>query len=382
MLTFSGMDEHAPAQPSQSQRPARDGAFIRRVIVAVSITLLSLALAMLLWYGVRVLLVAFAGVLLAVLLRSIAMGVSRVTGLSPGWSLGITVVLLVAIFVGLGFMLAPSVVEQSSQLAQRLPAALDRIKQYLAAKPWGEQILKIAGQAGGGGGQGSPTTQAVQKATGMIASTLKVLLDFFIVLFLGIFLAAQPRMYVDGLASLFPPTARPRICQVLNQLGHTLRWWLIAQGIDMIVIGAATALGLWALGIPLALVLGLLAALFNFIPNFGPLFSYVPAVMLALVESPEKALYVTILYIVLQCVEGYVLLPLLQRGAVDTPPAVLIGAQVLLTLLVGGLGLALAAPLAACAMIVVKMLYLHDVLGDPVELATRDEPARPGGPAL
>jgi predicted PurR-regulated permease PerM len=81
-------------------------------------------------------------------------------------------------------------------------------------------------------------------------------------------------------------------------------------------------------------------------------------------------------------VEGYLLLPLLQRGAVDTPPAVLIGAQVLLTLLVGGLGLALAAPLAACALIVVKMLYVHDVLGDPVELATRDEPPRPGGPAL
>jgi len=377
------MDEHVSGNPAESTRPVRDGGFIRRVIVVVAITLLSLAVALLLWYGVRVLLVGFAGVLLAVLLRSIAMGISRLTGLSPGWSLGITVVLLVGLFVGLGFMLAPSVVEQSSQLAERMPAALDRIKQYLASKPWGEQILKLTGSAGGNGGaQGGATTQAVQKATGMLASTLKVVLDLFIVLFLGIYFAAQPRMYVDGLASLFPPSARPRICQVMNQLGHTLRWWLIAQGIDMIVIGAATALGLWALGVPLALVLGLLAALFNFIPNFGPLFSYVPAVMLALVESPEKALYVTILYIVLQCVEGYVLLPLLQRGAVDTPPAVLIGAQVLLTLLVGGLGLALAAPLAACAMIVVKMLYVHDVLGDPVELATRDEPARPGGPAL
>jgi predicted PurR-regulated permease PerM len=375
------MDEPAPAQPAESARPARDGLFIRRVIVTVWITLASLALALLLWYGVRVLLVGFAGVLLAVLLRSIAMGISRLTGVSPGWSLGLTVLLLVGLFVGLGFLLAPSVVEQSSQLAERLPAAVDRVKQNLNAKPWGQQLLKLTGLAGGTG-QGAPTTQAVQKATGMIGSAFKVVLDLFIVLFLGIFLAAQPRMYVDGLASLFPPGTRPRICQVFNQLGTTLRWWLIAQGIDMVVIGAATALGLWALGVPLALVLGLLAALFNFIPNFGPFFSYVPAVMLALVESPEKALYVTILYVVLQCVEGYVLLPLLQRGAVDTPPAVLIGMQVLLTLLVGGLGLALAAPLAACAMIVVKMLYVHDVLGDGVELATRDEPARPGGPAL
>jgi predicted PurR-regulated permease PerM len=373
------MDEHVPPATYKSGGAVKDGPFIRRVILTVTITLLSLALALLLWYGVRVLLVAFAGILLAVLLRSIAMALAGWTGLSPGWSLLITVVLLGGLFVGGGFLLAPSVVEQSGQLVEKLPAATERIKQQVGSTKWGEQLFKLLGASGG---QGNPTTQAVQKATGVIASTLKVILDLFIVLFLGIYLAVQPRLYIDGLASLFPPTARPRICQMFNQLGHTLRWWLIAQGIDMVVIGLATSLTLWALGIPLALVLGILAGLFNFIPNFGPLFSYVPAVMLAMVESPEKAMYVTIAYIVLQCVEGYLLLPLLQRGAVDTPPAVLIGAQVLLTLLVGGLGLALAAPLAACAMIVVKMLYVHDVLGDPVELATRDEPARPGGPAL
>src|SRR4051794_9686410 len=126
------MAEHAPARPTESTNPVRDGVFIRRVIVVVSITLLSLALAMLLWYGVRVLLVGFAGVLFAVLLRSIAAGVSRVTGLSPGWSLGLTVVLLVGLFVALGFLLAPSIVEQTSQLVDRMPAAIERIKQYLA----------------------------------------------------------------------------------------------------------------------------------------------------------------------------------------------------------------------------------------------------------
>jgi predicted PurR-regulated permease PerM len=203
-----------------------------------------------------------------------------------------------------------------------------------------------------------------------------------IIVFLGIYLAAQPKLYVDGLAGLFPRGMRRRICEVLTELGETLKWWLIAQGIDMFIIGTATAVGLWALRVPLALTLGVLAALFNFIPNFGPIISYVPAVLLALVDSPEKAVYVTILYIVLQNVEGYLLLPLLQRGAVDTPPAILIASQVLLTLLVGGLGLALSAPLTACALIVVKMLYIHDVLGDPVELATHKEPPRAGGPAL
>jgi predicted PurR-regulated permease PerM len=369
--------------------PVADGRFIRRVIVTVGVTLLALALALLLWYGVRVLLVGFAGVLLAVLLRGLAMGLRRLTGLPPGWALGVTILLLVGAFVGAGWLLAPSVAEQGNQLAERLPQATERVKERLAQTGWGAQALKLAGRvmpgsggAGGGGGEGAPTTQAVRQVRSLVASTMAVVLDLLIILFLGIYLAAQPKLYVDGLAALFPRGKRGRICEVLNQLGHTLRWWLIAQGIDMLVVGAVTAVGLWLIGVPLALVLGILAALFNFIPNFGPLFSFVPAVLLALVESPEKAMYVTVFYLVLQNVEGYVLLPLLQRGAVDTPPALLIGGQVLLTLLVGGLGLALAAPLMACAMIVVKMLYVHDVLGDGVEVATGTEPPRAGGPAI
>jgi predicted PurR-regulated permease PerM len=386
------MADASPPAPHEPARPVVDGRYIRRVIIAVSITLLAVALALLLWYGVRVLLIGFAGILLAVLLRAIADGIAKLTKLSPGWSLAVTVLLLAGLFVGVWLLLAPSVVEQGNQLADRLPQAMEGVRKKVASTGLGAQALKLFdrffdGATGGGGGtggagSGSPTTQAAQKAAGALISALTVVLDLLIILFLGIYLAAQPKLYVDGLAALFPPGKRARICQVMTQLGHTLRWWLIAQAIDMLVIGVATWLGLWAIGVPLALTLGILAALFNFIPNFGPLFSYVPAVLLALVDSPEKAGYVTILYLVLQNVEGYLLLPLLQRGAVDTPPAVLIASQVLLTLLVGGLGLALAAPLTACALIVVKMLYVHDVLGDPVELATRDEGPRPGGPAI
>jgi predicted PurR-regulated permease PerM len=380
-----------PADPSAAP-PHDDVRFVRRVVFTVGVTLLGLALALLLWYGVRVLLVGFAGVLLAVLLRAIAAGVTRLTRLPAGWALGVTLVGIAGLFVGAWLLLAPDVAEQANQLADRLPPAFERLRQQVEGTPWGRQLFRLldrftgatggSGGGGGGGGVAAPTTQIVRRATDLLSSTLGVVLDLLIILFLGIYLAAQPGLYVDGLASLFPPARRARVCQVLHELGETLRWWLIAQGVDMLVIGALTWAGLWAMGIPLALTLGLLAALFNFIPNFGPLFSYVPAVLLALVDGPEKAGYVTIFYVVLQNIEGYLLLPLLQRNAVDTPPALLIGAQVLLTLLVGGLGLALAAPLSACALVVVKMLYLHDVLGDPVRLATRAEPARRDGSAL
>lgn len=355
--------------------------YIRRVLIAVGITLLSVALALLLWYGVRVLLVGFAGVLLAVLLRSIADGIAHVTRLSNGWALLVTIVLLVGLFVGMGFLFAPSVTEQANQLARDLPTALDKLRHRLQSTGWGKQALQLWDQANPMQ-PGAPATQAAQKAGGMIGRTLSGLLDLLIILFLGVYLAAQPKMYVDGLASLAPPARRARACEVLGRCGCVLRWWLIAQAIDMVIIGAATAIGLWVLGVPLALVLGLLAALFNFIPNFGPLISYVPAVLMATVDDPTKAIHVTVLYIVLQSLEGYILLPLLQRNAVDTPPALLIASQVLLTLLVGGIGLALAAPLTACALVIVKMLYLHDTLGDPIELPGHTEPPRAGGPAL
>jgi predicted PurR-regulated permease PerM len=135
--------------------------------------------------------------------------------------------------------------------------------------------------------------------------------------------------------------------------------------------------------VKLALVFGILAGLFNIIPNFGPLVSLIPATMIALMDSPEKAVYVVIMYMILQSLEGYVLLPMLQRKAVDVPPVVLIGAQVAMGYQLGGLGLLLAAPLTAAAMVLVKMLYVEETLGDQIDtpedqIKPKDVPPVPG----
>ena len=369
--------------PRKTHRGAvRDALFIKRVLITVGIVLLALALALLLWWGIRVLLVGFAGVLIAVLLRSIAVGIHKLTRLPVGWSLGVTCLLLVGLFVGIYFLIAPDVVEQTAQLADRLPKAVEKLKERINQSKMGQQLTKLAERASPGGGGAAPTTQPIQQARKLLSTTVGVVVNVVVVLFIGLFLAAQPRLYINGLSSLFPPAGRPRICQVMDRAGYALRWWLIAQIVDMVIIGLLTWLALWWIGVPLALTLGILAALFNFIPNFGPLISYVPAVLLAVVDSPEKAIWVTVVYIVLQSIEGYILLPLLQREAVDTPPALLILSQVLMTMLVGALGLFLAAPLLAVVLVVVKMLYVHDVLGEGVELPGKNEAPRPGGPAL
>jgi predicted PurR-regulated permease PerM len=137
-----------------------------------------------------------------------------------------------------------------------------------------------------------------------------------------------------------------------------------------------TWLGLRLLGVPLAGVLGALAAMFNFIPNFGPLISMVPAALLAMMDSPQRAVYVVIMYLVLQNLEGNLLTPLIQRKAVSLPPAVAIVSQILMTTLAGGIGLMLAVPLAAAVHVVVKMLYVEDALGDRIDTPA-DEPNPP-----
>ena len=135
----------------------------------------------------------------------------------------------------------------------------------------------------------------------------------------------------------------------------------------MIIIGVLTAVGLWLLGVPLALTLGLLAALLTFIPNIGPILAVVPAALLALLQSPTRALYVVLLYLGIQTVESYLLTPLMQKRTVSLPPALTIFAQVLMGILVGRIGLVLATPLTAALFVLVKMLYVEDILGDSIE---------------
>jgi predicted PurR-regulated permease PerM len=219
----------------------------------------------------------------------------------------------------------------------------------------------------------------MMRATRLANQLLQGLLALFVVLVTGVYLAAAPRLYVEGLVTLAPHARRPRYREVLSRLATVIRWWMIAQLVPMAVIGVLTAIGLKIIGVPLWLFLGLLAGLFNFIPNFGPLISGVPAFLIALAESPTKALWVVALYVFAQSLEGYVLTPLVQRRAVELPPALLILFQVLAGLLLGALGVVLAAPLLAVIVVAVKLLYVEDVLGDetkvPGEEGRRDDEA-------
>ena len=155
-----------------------------------------------------------------------------------------------------------------------------------------------------------------------------------------------------------------------------MRLWMVGQLIPMIAIAVLTTVGLWILRVELAVTIGILAGLFNFIPNFGPLLALVPAALIALSDGPEKVLWVVGLFVFAQSLEGYVITPLVQQRMVQLPPVVTIAMQVVMGLLVGGIGVALAAPLTAAGLVLVKMLYVEDVLKEPTELPSEQAERR------
>jgi predicted PurR-regulated permease PerM len=357
--------------PDESPEQHHLDHFAARALIFSLVFLAVLALGLFLWYSVHVLLLIFAGVLIAILLRGLADFVCDYTGLSHKVSLAIVVVVL-ATLLGLLFWLgAARLSAQAAQLAEQLPKALTGLRDRVASTQLGKLLINQSPRFNQlVSGRGADLLGSV---TGIVSGTLGAIVTVMVVLFTGLFLAADPRLYVKGVVHLVPPRYRDRMAEVLGAVGYTLKWWMIGQAVDMVVIGIATAIGLWLLGVPLALLLGVIAALFNFIPNFGPLFSMVPATLLALSIDPTKAIYVVILFIVLQNLEGYLLMPIIQGKAVDLPGAMAIVSQVLLGILAGALGLALAAPLAAAALVAVKMLYVEDLLGDRIKTpADRD----------
>ena len=365
----TGASELQPEPHDSSVRSLRSP-FVRRTLAVAGIaTVLVLGLA-LLWAVADVFLLIFAGVLVAVLLRGLSQWVSNHTRLSERWSLALVVLAIVAVWAAGAALLGAQLVQQVGELVERAPRMMQQFRQQLEQSQWGRQLLERAAQPGQ---QGGDPGGAAAPIAGMLSTTFGAIVDVVIVLFVGLYLAAKPDLYINGVLHLVPIAKRPRAMKVLHTIGYTLRWLLVGQLMSMIVVGVLTSVGLMLLGVPLGLLFGVLAGLLEFVPTIGPLISAVPAILFALTEDTSTALYVVLLYVVIQVIEGNVLTPLILQRAVELPPVLTIAALVVLGTLFGFLGLLLATPLLASALVLVKMLYVQDVLGDLIDVSGEPE---------
>lgn len=335
---------------------APTGALVR---IARATVIGALAL-LLLWLLAKMLLYVFAGILLALLLRGLSTWLQRGTRLPMGLALAVVVIAILVIISAVDYFLAPRIGHEFNELYQQIPAGLEQVRHYLERSTWGQSLVNEL-QPGNGG----ISARAVAgRFFGIASTTIGILVGAIVVLFIGLYGAIDPDVYVAGAIRLFPLERRARIREVLHEMAHSLRWWLLGRFIAMAVIALMTGVGLWLIGVRLAFTLGLLAGTLSFVPYLGSISSAIPAALIALTQSPTLVLYVIGLYVVVHIAEGYILLPLLQKRMVHLPPALTLTMQVILGTLLGVIGIALATPLTAAAVVAIRMLYVEDVLHD------------------
>ncbi|MEJ8757153.1 AI-2E family transporter [Pontibacter sp. H259] len=305
-------------------------------------------------------LLVFAGILLAVIFCGITEWVVKKLHFSRGWALLLVVIVVLGAISSIGWFVAPTVIDQLSELRETIPKALAKVREWVGDKSWGRNLVReIPDQTS----ELIPRRGTLlSRISNIFSSTLGVLANMILVIMTALFFSVNPRMYTHGVVKLFAPHYRTRMLEVLATCYATLKLWLQAMLLSMTIIGVSTAIGYTLLGLPLAITLGVLSFFLAFIPTIGAYGAALPAALVALTQDPKLALYVIIMYIIIQMLETYLITPIIIQRTVKLPPALLLFNQVLFGILLGALGLLLAAPILTVVMVLIKELYIKDVL--------------------
>jgi predicted PurR-regulated permease PerM len=333
------------------------------------------------WYFAATLLLIFTGMLLGVGLNALTNALGRRVHLPHAVRLAIVCAVLAVMLAGVAYLGGATIAEQASLLSKTIKSQITNVRSFLENHGIDTSFFDLGNSApaastdatptpppNSGSHGGLPGAGALASSGGAIVSqTFKLLLgtisavgNIFIVLFLGLAFAAQPGVYHDGLLFLAPAKHRARITIIIDRIGETLERWLIAQIVVMLAVGVVTWIGLVAIGIPGSFILGIQAGLLAFIPTVGAIIAGVVVVLASLASGWIPALSAFLLFMGVHAMESYVLTPILQRQALDIPPATLFAFQILLGVVFGIWGLALALPLVAIAKVMIDHFKTYE----------------------
>jgi predicted PurR-regulated permease PerM len=318
-----------------------------------------------LWTTRSIFLTAFVALLFAVSIMPIVDRMQRFR-IPRGIGAAIVVAAVLGVLAAVGALLSPVLQEQGGELRQRIPAAIQLISNQLA-----KHHISLGNVAAGQGGFEKQIGNVIPYLFPVFSTTVTALAAIILILFLTIFFAADPLMYERGLLHLVPRRHRQRGTQVMKTIAHSLRSWVVARSVAMVTIGIVVTGTMALLHVRAFVALGVIAGLLEFVPVFGPILGAIPAIVLALADSPEKALWVAIAFLIIQQLEGNVLIPMLLQKAVEVPPALSLIGIACMTIVLGVAGALIAEPLVAAGLVVVKMLYVEPVIGD--KMAAGDE---------
>jgi predicted PurR-regulated permease PerM len=244
------------------------------------------------------------------------------------------------------------------EMRETLPQSINNLRDQARQYEWGRAIFD-EGQANG---IIPEQGRLLEFLSSFLTALISSVSDFLIVLIIGIFFAASPQLYQQGIIVLVTPKYRHRFEEVLNKLYHILKAWLIGKFLTMLFVGIASTIALVLLDVPMAFALGFIAFLLDFIPTIGPIIAAVPAILVAFLVSPMTALLVAIVYFAIQSVESYVLVPMIYKRTVSISPVVTLASLVLFGILAGPIGIILATPLVAVIQVILRELYIKDFL--------------------
>jgi len=322
-------------------------------------------------YISQALLVIFAALVFASLID----GGSRLLGryLPIGRNLRIALVLLgaVAFLVWLGYFAGSQIAAQAATLPDIVETQLDRLIQLASdagmavslsdAQSMLDQVLSGVGTV----------TRAIGGIAGAMGTTV-------IILVIGIYIALEPNLYERGVEWMAPRGGRSELRKTLAEMAHTMRRLMAGRVVGMVFEGFFTWVALEIFGVPMAALLGILTGLLAFIPNLGALISGILMAIVGFSAGVETGIAAIVVYFVVQTFDGYVVIPMIARKTVDLPPALVLGAQLVMGLLFGIIGLLLADPLLA--MLKVALVRRSEVNDAAQAAAGAQEQARIGIP--
>jgi predicted PurR-regulated permease PerM len=358
--------------PADDRLQARNDLAWSITVGGIGIVLFAALLA-LAWHFAATLFLIFAGMLLAVALNAMTTLLGRLIKWPHALRLTIVCLALATLLSGIVFLGGATIAEQAAVLSNTIKSQLVNVKAFLERNGIDTSYLDFSNQAAQPSDSSTPTTPgaaathslpgagALASSGGAIVSqTFKLLLgtvsvvgNFFIVLFLGLAFAAQPSVYRTGLLFIMPARHRARATIIVDRIGDTLERWLIAQIITMAAVFFVTWIGLAIIGIDSSFILGVQAGLLAFIPTVGAILAGLIVVLASFASGWIAALSAFVLFLVVHAMESYVLTPIIQRQALDIPPATLFAFQILLGVVFGVWGLALALPLMAVAKVMI-----------------------------
>jgi predicted PurR-regulated permease PerM len=336
------------------------------------------------WYYAATLFLVFAGVLLGVALNAMTAMLGRIVRLPHALRLTVVCLVLATLLSGVVFLGGATIAQQASALSDTLKSQLVGVKAFLERNGIDTSYFDL-GSPGAPSSSSTPATPgpatthslpgagAFASSGGAIVSqTFKLLLgtlsavgNFFIVLFLGLTFAAQPSVYRKGLLFMTPARHRAHATVIVDRISETLERWLIAQIITMFVVFVVTWIGLTIIGIQSSFILGIQAGLLTFIPTVGALIGGLIVVLASLASGWVAAASAFVLFIGVHALESYILTPMLQRQALEIPPATLFAFQILLGVVFGIWGLALALPLMAIVKVMIDYFKADHALAEP-----------------